>query len=141
MIYFIQSAAGGPIKIGTTKMVGVRLGSLRSSLKKPDLKVLAVMEGSYAKERALHRKFSDLDTGAEWYSPGAKLRAFIEKHGQPWDGSSGSESVQVRIPLDLYAVLTKVAEQNHRSRGAELVISLTEYLASRGLWPPSPPAS
>jgi len=57
-VYFIQAGDAGPIKIGHTNDVRKRLSMIQTSA--PDhLRLLAVMDGGEAEERALHRELTD----------------------------------------------------------------------------------
>jgi hypothetical protein len=90
MIYFIRRPDGGPIKIGTTIRLTERLKQLIAE-HGPGLEVLAVAEGSYDRERELHRRFSHLRHGrTEQFEPGDDLVGFIVAEGRAWDGSDES---------------------------------------------------
>ena len=86
MIYFIQSAGGGPIKIGTTKRLAPRLSILRWETK-DDLVVLGILDGGLQEEKRLHRLFGHLRVKGEWFDPDMALQAFIDKHGREWKPS------------------------------------------------------
>lgn len=85
MIYFVQRLDGGPIKIGTTIRLSVRLKQLEATCGHP-LKVLGIVDGSFADERALHQRFDYSCVGGEWFQPGPKLLEFIERECRPWNG-------------------------------------------------------
>jgi transcriptional regulator with XRE-family HTH domain len=83
MIYFIQSEDGGSIKIGCTELIPFRLKQLRSRTRRR-LKVLAIMDGSFPEERALHDRFAHLRKEGEWFDDAPELTQFIQVNGRPW---------------------------------------------------------
>lgn len=85
MIYFVERLDTGNIKIGTSKQLSQRLDRLSRQIN-ATLKVLAVCDGNLTEERALHEKFSHLNVGGEWFTPGADLLTFIEEECQTWNG-------------------------------------------------------
>lgn len=76
MIYFIQGAMGGPIKIGYTNNLGRRLFELQEGNPYP-LRVLATTEGDRKVEGLLHRKFSEYRYRIEWFEDAPELLEFI----------------------------------------------------------------
>lgn len=65
-VYFIQAAAGGPIKIGKANDVHERLATLQ--LYCPfELRVLAKRPGGYLLERELHHRFRAYRLHGEWF--------------------------------------------------------------------------
>lgn len=77
MIYFIQAGNGGPIKIGYSKSPKLRLKELQTG--NPDLlKVLSIIDGSIAKEKEIHKKFSQFNIKNEWFFPAKALLDYIE---------------------------------------------------------------
>lgn len=101
MIYFLRKPDGSAIKIGTTIRLGERLRQLAVE-HGPGLEVLAVVEGSFEKECALHRQFAHLRTVGEWFEPGDDLLGFIVSDGKPWDRSEGAHQplAGVRVEPD-----------------------------------------
>jgi hypothetical protein len=116
MIYFVRSPRGGPIKIGTTIRLADRLPALNRGRFGP-VEVLAIMDGGYDEEAALHRKFrywrcedsfSEGDT--EWFTPCDKLLALIETEGRPWtEIDDDGAFVTVKIGRPEHARLKLVA--------------------------------
>jgi Helix-turn-helix/T5orf172 domain len=84
VIYFVRSPKS-LIKIGTTTRLSKRLKQLAAKHGE-GLELLAVTKGSFRVERRLHRKFSHLHRGGEWFEPGNDLVDFIISKGKPWDG-------------------------------------------------------
>lgn len=77
MIYFIQAAGGGSIKIGHSRDVEARRRQLATHYGRP-MEVLAVMEGGLSEERAAHRRFAHLRFGwTEQFRPAPELLAYI----------------------------------------------------------------
>lgn len=64
VVYFIRG--GGLIKIGWTADLARRLEVLRSQ-SPVELKLIGTVEGSRAKEKELHNKFSEYHVHHEWY--------------------------------------------------------------------------
>lgn len=86
MIYFIRAATGeGAIKIGTTIRLSQRLKQLEKEHGVP-LRVLGVMDGSYADESALHARFVRTGEAREWFQANPELTDFIAAEARPWDG-------------------------------------------------------
>jgi len=77
VIYFIQGARGGPIKIGSAGNPWQRAAALQTG--NPNkLSVIAVIPGGRAEEAALHSKFASLREHGEWFSPSSDLVSFID---------------------------------------------------------------
>jgi hypothetical protein len=85
VIYFVQPVDGGEIKIGTSARLSRRLVELCAEFG-GELQVLAVADGGYDQESALHQRFSHLRVHGEWFEPGDDLLAFIVHDARPWDG-------------------------------------------------------
>lgn len=84
MVYFVQSAQGGLIKIGRTGRMAARLPSLRTAYECPDLVVLAIVDEERFAEKELHRRFDHIRHGGEWFHPEQELLDFIAEEGRPW---------------------------------------------------------
>jgi hypothetical protein len=80
-VYFIQAGDAGPIKIGHTNDVRKRLSMIQTSA--PDhLRLLAVMDGGEAEERALHRELTDFRRVGEWFDPSPEVMGAVSR-GRP----------------------------------------------------------
>jgi transcriptional regulator with XRE-family HTH domain len=79
MIYFIQRASGGPIKIGYAKNVAKRLKVLQTGVSE-ELVVLGICQGERSYESALHQVYREYRISGEWFEPAPKLVAFIKEH-------------------------------------------------------------
>jgi hypothetical protein len=111
VIYFVRrtdSVEG--IKIGTT----IRLSQRIKQLEKKEgvsLKVLGIMDGSYADEAALHRRFIRID--GEWFHPTPELLDFIATEARPWDGKDeiplSELGASVKLPIDVIEMARIVA--------------------------------
>lgn len=111
MIYFVRLGSRGPVKIGTTIRLSVRLAQLRHE-HGPDLRVLAVGDGSFPEEKALHRRFGHLRRGGEWFEPGRDLLRYIAEEGRRWDGADEVPPVYkrgIRIESDVLGLATMAA--------------------------------
>jgi len=77
-IYFIQGASGGPIKIGYTANIGMRLKELQTGF--PDtLIILCAKKGWINEERDYHRAFSEYRLKGEWFKPVDEILTTISK--------------------------------------------------------------
>lgn len=102
MIYFIRSAGGGPIKIGTTVRLSVRLKQLSEEFG-TDLRLLGVMDGGYEKEQTIHKRFGHLRLGFsavnERFRPAVELLRYIADNAHRWDGSDDAPPLKPDIIL------------------------------------------
>lgn len=131
MIYFLRaeqdtdSLKAGWIKIGTTTRLTERLKQIASEIGHMPT-VLAVLDGGFAEEQALHRKFGFAGKFREWFYPDPELLLLIETDGRPWNGmddvplSALGRPVKVDSGIVIKAKL--VAGTRH--------ITLAEYLTS-----------
>lgn len=131
MIYFIQAEDGGPIKIGTTARLTVRLNELCKEVG-DDLRVLAVIDGSYQEENKLHRRFVHLRRVGEWFEPGDDLLGFIVTNGREWDGSDDDPVAQVKVDAEVVRVARIVASYREATL-AEYLSELIRPLVARDL--------
>jgi hypothetical protein len=98
LIYFLRAMQdsdlikAGWIKIGTTTRLSVRLKQIAAEIGHMPT-VLAVLDGGFAEEQALHRKFGFARKLGEWFGPDPELLQLIGTEGRPWDGlNDGPES-------------------------------------------------
>lgn len=79
VIYFVQGLEGGPIKIGCTVDLKIRLKALEAHYGQP-LALLATMPGGLEEEQAIHAKFAAARLGrTEQFRPVAEIMVFIGK--------------------------------------------------------------
>ena len=76
VVYFVQGAHDGKIKIGTTEDLSVRLRNLRKGQSQP-LKLVGWMEGGAEAESSLHEKFRDDCKHNEWFAPSKQILQHI----------------------------------------------------------------
>lgn len=76
--YFVQAGDGGPIKIGSTKNLLIRLRTLCAMSPVP-LKLLGVMKGGDAEERC-HVRLGAFRLHGEWFAPSSLVLAFIREN-------------------------------------------------------------
>ena len=125
MIYFIQFGEGGPIKIGTSINVPLRLMQLQSHYTE-DFTLLSTIEGGPIEEAKLHQRFSHLRYGhTEQFRPSEELIDFIgcgsQSRSNPHDvpsvkakrkpmrcDLSDSEWKQVRVAVARSGLTTRV---------------------------------
>lgn len=78
VVYFIECAVGGAIKIGTSRRVGERLLELQAGC--PFLlRLIATMPGGREEERVLHQRFASARMYREWFEPTEVLLQFIRE--------------------------------------------------------------
>ena len=75
--YFIQAGDQGPIKIGSTKSLGVRLRTLVTMSPLP-LRLVGVMQGDH--EARGHTRLAEFRIHGEWFVPSATVMEFIRAH-------------------------------------------------------------
>jgi hypothetical protein len=80
LVYFIQAASGGPIKIGkTTRSIKNRHASLQTG--NPEKLIVLATTERYT-EGELHKRFASLRLGGEWFKPAITLLLWIQTHTQ-----------------------------------------------------------
>jgi hypothetical protein len=143
MIYFILRTDLNLIKIGTTVRLSVRLKQLRSQVK-ADLKVLGIMDGSYADERVLHDRFKTMRAEGEWFINTPSLLEFIERECRPWDETddapltAGLKNIVVLRGTDEWKLwLDQLAQAN--SAPVTVTIEQALRLMAEKLGLPKPP--
>jgi len=72
--YFLQAGAGGPIKIGSTRNLVVRIRTLMTMSPVP-LRLLGVMKGDH--EDACHMRLGAFRIHGEWFAPEETVLQFI----------------------------------------------------------------
>lgn len=77
-VYFAQSVAGGPVKIGHSNDPEARVASLQTA-HADTLRIIGTIPGGRAVETALHASFADDRIGGEWFRPSPSLVAFMRE--------------------------------------------------------------
>lgn len=126
MIYFLRCEQHtavlrpGWIKIGTTIRLSERLKQVAAEhFHTPT--VLAVLDGGFAEERALHLKFKEARKHREWFEPHPELLLLIETEGRQWGGEDEVPDMTVKIDRVIGIKAKMVA--------AARKITLSEYLS------------
>jgi hypothetical protein len=105
VIYFLrceedfQDLKAGWIKIGTTIRLADRLKQIAAEIGHTPM-VLAILDGAFAEERALHELFKESREIGEWFQPHEELLQLITNEGRPWnieDDASVPESITISI--------------------------------------------
>ncbi len=80
MIYFVQAALIGRIKIGYCRRGGLdkRIATLQTASPVP-LTLLATVSGTREREAALHARFAECRAHGEWFDPALRLVSFIAR--------------------------------------------------------------
>lgn len=76
-VYFILCPLTERVKIGFAGSVEARFAKMRVDCPS-DLRLLAVIDGTQADEKALHRQYAALRARGEWFYYIGELRAFID---------------------------------------------------------------
>ncbi len=125
-VYFIQSGAGGPIKIGVAEDVAVRLRYLQCGNPAP-LTCLAHVSGSYLLETRLHREFRADWIAREWFEPSARLLQLIAVARS--EGPRGVDDWLQNASLER----AQRVESNKASARTCLAASVKAYLRRNGM--------
>lgn len=75
-IYFVQSVAGGPIKVGHAMYPRLRLTDLQVG-SPVRLRILATTPGSFITESAFHERLRSEHSHGEWFWPGPCMYALL----------------------------------------------------------------
>ncbi|MCW1431424.1 GIY-YIG nuclease family protein [Novosphingobium sp. JCM 18896] len=78
LVYFIQAGENGPIKIGTTTNLRMRVKKLQQA-QAEKLAVRALRKGGVATERKYHARFKAHHKRGEWFNPAPEILAEIER--------------------------------------------------------------
>ena len=76
MVYFIQAAENGLIKIGYTDNIKKRMHALKT-MSPERLYLMKVIKGAQKQETLLHRRFDHLRSHGEWFRPEQELLDYI----------------------------------------------------------------
>lgn len=76
VVYFVQSTAGGPVKIGWSASPERRVKDLECGSPFP-LRILAMIPGNATTEGALHKRFAAHRLRGEWFAPHTDLLEYI----------------------------------------------------------------
>ena len=102
-VYFAQRKAGGLIKIGWSRSVKLRLGSVRA-------KMIGAIPGGRSEEKVIHKRFARLRVRGEWFRPSRELTMYIQNMAQDHEPDSETATTMVRLPKLWFKRLDKLAE-------------------------------
>lgn len=77
-VYFIQAGVGGPVKIGWSSNIKVRMESAQVDNHEP-LTLLTYVPGGPEVEARLHHRFREAHLRGEWFRPARDLMDLIEE--------------------------------------------------------------
>lgn len=77
VVYFVQRASGGLIKIGCSAYLERRIAQIATDLK-AELRILAAAPGNFRDEGRLHRQFAGIRREGEWFEATAELLAAVD---------------------------------------------------------------
>jgi hypothetical protein len=98
----------GWIKIGTTTRLSVRLKQIAFEIGHTPT-VLAVLDGGFAEEHALHVRFHYAKARGEWFHAGPELMQLIATDGRPWDGIDERTTAMTRFDMQSLRLARKAA--------------------------------
>lgn len=81
-VYFLLSGDRKAVKIGTSKVVNLRLASLNGASHRP-VRLLAAINGTRANEIELHRRFAKYRMNGEWFRYEGELKDYIATLPKP----------------------------------------------------------
>jgi predicted NBD/HSP70 family sugar kinase len=122
-----ESLKAGWVKIGTTRRLSARLKQIAAEIGHTPT-VLAVLDGSYAEERALHEKFDHTREWSEWFSPCDDLMRLIKTEGRPWNGEDEVPLSSLGRPVKVDSGVVTKAKLVADTRDITLAEYLTELL-------------
>jgi hypothetical protein len=124
VVYFVQLFEDGPIKIGFTSRMTIRMTQHQLRFGQT-VRLLGVMKGYRSVEREMHARFRHLRVSREeLFRADPELLRFIEEAASPWDGTDDEKGAPVKIDRKLVIRAKAVAT----SRGIALAELLTEIL-------------
>jgi hypothetical protein len=82
VVYFIRAKDGGPVKIGSSIHLLLRLKQLQAN-SPVELELVAATEGSARFEREVHSRFQHCRLHGEWFEPIDELLNFMAEIGLP----------------------------------------------------------
>ena len=77
VVYFISTVSDGPIKIGTTRQMDLRLKAVQAA-NHEELNLIVALPGSYKQEAMLHRAFCRDHIRGEWFRRTPELLRVID---------------------------------------------------------------
>lgn len=135
VVYFIECAETGLVKIGTAHCVAARLASLQTG-SAADLRLLGTSPGGLSAERELHRRFVGQRVRGEWFKLNASLSEVIAASTPPASPVRRSWSVASSAPLaDILRPVAATAERvgiAELAREAGVPASTVYSMAARG---------
>lgn len=126
MIYFVKNSEG-LIKIGYTKDIQKRLSTLMHDHGQ-DLQLLKCICGTRYSEKSLHKRFSSLSVGKEWFRSNTELIEFIEK-SEASDETPEHNTQEIKLGKDVqYLRLMKNMTQKELCNKAGISMSALRHL-------------
>lgn len=131
MIYFLRSScANGFIKIGLARDLWQRIDALQPG-SPYQLKLVRVLPGGRAEERALHERFRSAHYRGEWYRPTEELLRFLITSRRDCLGSAPEQE-----PSDPEHDLRRARMQEYRAKNR-----LKKLVGTTGIEPVTPAMS
>jgi hypothetical protein len=85
VVYFVQGGETGPIKIGQTDNIDMRLRAMQAtSPVKLNLRGIIVDPRKKKREAKLHERFAATRLHGEWFEPTRQLLAYIKRYAEPY---------------------------------------------------------
>lgn len=121
MIYFIQSASGGPIKIGYSENVRARLKQLQTGAAEQYL-LLAYMDGGKSDEEAIHFCLAEHRVRGEWFQPHDDVLEYVLEAVRKCPQEGAAETVPPYEPAEDHGEFLRAAVSK---RGITHVVNVT----------------
>jgi len=107
MIYFIQQEGGGPIKIGHSRDIKLRLSKLQSGYPYK-LTLLGYVRGGCYEEKRLHKVFRKHRLNGEWFLPSRRVLTVISKLIKKFSISKNIDSA-LQLDVDMVKRIMRTA--------------------------------
>lgn len=134
MIYFLraeqdtESLKAGWIKIGTTIRLSERIKQIAAKIGHTPT-ILAILNGSFAEERALHDRFSGCLAWREWFYPYDELLQLIADEGRDWDVADDEPVSNRTVGIRVYEDFADLARRSSVGRGMTTAEFCKQFLA------------
>jgi hypothetical protein len=120
-VYIARIGEGGPVKIGCSGNTMQRVAALQKKQSEA-LVVIRVIEGAFAEERWLHRRYRDLRINGEWFHfDETMLTVAVEP-----DAETGPR-LSMNVATDLYSDIQRVARETGTSMTTVIRMAFTLY--------------
>ncbi len=96
MLYIAQVGAGGPVKIGYSRLPATRIKALEHNSAFP-VTLLRVLTGDHLTERAFHRRFRHMKIGGEWFWFNDDMLSYVPSRAEIEDCERPQKEIDMSI--------------------------------------------